>query len=58
MVRKQTLIMLGIEGQWGLLSGDPEGYGNRDSTLKERTQNLAVVETQSRNLKSLVRPTF
>ena len=40
-----------FEGQWGLLSGDPEGYGNRDSTLKERTQNLTVVETQSRNFK-------
>lgn len=51
MVRKQTLRMFVFEGQWGLLSGDPEGYGNRDSTLKEHTQNLTVVETQSKNLK-------
>ena len=51
MVRKQTLRMFVFEGQWGLLSGDPEGYGNRDSTLKEHTQNLTVVETQSKKLK-------
>lgn len=53
MVRKQTLRMFVFEGQWGLLSGDPEGYGNRDSTLKEHTQNLTHFMTHGRgsNLK-------
>ena len=41
--------MLGLEGQWGLLSGEPGAVGYRDSTLKACTQNLTYSRDQGRS---------